>query len=126
MGNETGFIPWFASGAPAIWGGFFALAIWWIRGIPARKEQHTAAKRSAAEISDGLLERSDARNLTLEDRMRHLEEREEECQHKLTDALGRIAELEGYNLGRGRADQDAQRIVSEEREANKQERRGEQ
>lgn len=112
MGNETGFLPWFASGAPAIWAGFFALAVWWIRGIPARKQQDTEARRSAADISDALAER-------LEARVKYLEARDEECHEELDDAKKRLAELEGYNLGQGRANQEAQLIVSAEREKNK-------
>lgn len=51
----------------------------------------------------------------LDERCAQIEEREQECQHNLADALQRIGQLEGYNLGIGEAHQTAQRIVSSER-----------
>lgn len=51
----------------------------------------------------------------LDERCRQIETREEACQHLLTDAVRRIAELEGYNIGQGKARQDAQVILSVER-----------
>jgi hypothetical protein len=44
-----------------------------------------------------------------------IEGREEKCQQELAGALGRIAALEGYNDGRGKAAQDAAGIVAVER-----------
>ncbi len=51
----------------------------------------------------------------LDARTKRLEEAEEQCRHDLADALKRIAELEGYNLGMGRSAQEAQLIISQER-----------
>lgn len=52
------------------------------------------------------------------DELREIRINEKDCQHKLINALGRIATLEGYNDGRGEAHQEAQRIVSAERQAD--------
>jgi hypothetical protein len=61
----------------------------------------------------------------LDHRCAQIEEREQECQHQLTDALHRIGELEGYNLGIGDARQTAQRMLSEGRESDAAKRKAE-
>ncbi len=60
----------------------------------------------------------------LDHRVQSLEVSEERCREELADAKGRIAELEGYNIGAGKARAEAQRIVSTEREADRHGRRG--
>ena len=55
------------------------------------------------------------RVVTVEDKCAKLEESEERCREELADAKGRIAELEGYNIGSGSARQDAARIVAVDR-----------
>jgi hypothetical protein len=47
----------------------------------------------------------------------------ESFRNDLGDARGRIKELEGYMLGQGRANQEAQRMLSEEREKDRHGRR---
>ena len=51
----------------------------------------------------------------MDERMQKLEASEQECRRELNATKGRVAELEGYMMGRGRADQEAQRIVSIDR-----------
>lgn len=80
------------------------------RIVPAVMEQLNRGKVDRASIEGQQYERMDAR-------MRRLEESEEECQRQLLDALRRIAELEGYNLGKGQAAQEAAMIVAAERVA---------
>lgn len=52
----------------------------------------------------------------LDKRVRRLEAENEECHSNLADATRRIAELEGYNLGKGEAREHAQLIVSADRQ----------
>lgn len=52
-------------------------------------------------------------------RIERLEQREEECQQKLTAAERRIAALEGYEQGRGEARQEAAVLRSAERIVNR-------
>lgn len=54
----------------------------------------------------------------LADRCSSLEKAEEQCRHDLADKERRLARLEGYAEGRGEAHQEAQMIVSTEREAD--------
>lgn len=51
----------------------------------------------------------------LDKRVQSLEVSEERCREELADAKQRLAELEGFNIGQGRAWQEAQGIVSAER-----------
>lgn len=52
-----------------------------------------------------------------------LQNGEERCQEELGRAIMRIAELEGYNMGRGAARQEAAEIVATERLEDRAERR---
>ena len=72
--------------------------------------------RDAAKAGDWTRLRSEINRL--DDRCAQIELREQECQRNLTDAIRRIGQLEGYNLGVGEAHQSAQRIVSIERESD--------
>lgn len=76
--------------------------------LPAIMERLNERRRDRAAIEGDQYERMDAR-------LQRLEQSEEECQHKLVDALRRIAELEGYNIGQGMARQEAAVIVATER-----------
>lgn len=51
----------------------------------------------------------------LEAKCDRLEASEERCRNELADAKGRIAELEGFNMGQGKARQEAAHIVAAER-----------
>lgn len=81
------------------------------RILEGRRDKETAKSGDWSRLR-GEIDRLDARCASIE-------EREQECQHQLADALKRIGELEGYNLGIGEAHQTAQRIISEDREARK-------
>lgn len=48
-------------------------------------------------------------------RVDHLEEREEDCQNKLRQALEELAQMRGYAFGHGKARQDAAGIIALER-----------
>lgn len=49
------------------------------------------------------------------DRLAAVERHDEECQRQLNEALRRLAEVEGYMMGQGKARQDAATIVATER-----------
>jgi hypothetical protein len=49
------------------------------------------------------------------ERLQVVEKHDEDCQRQLTDALRRLAELEGFMMGQGKARQDAAAIVAIER-----------
>jgi hypothetical protein len=51
----------------------------------------------------------------LRDEIIRLSEGEQRCRQELADVTRRLAILEGYEIGRGRADQEAARIVAVER-----------
>lgn len=90
-------------------GGLFLLIFFVLvyRG-PLYLERRNERQRDRAAIEGGQYERMDAR-------LQRLEVREEECQRRLTEALHRIGELEGYMAGSGKANQEAAGIVAIER-----------
>lgn len=92
----------------AAWAAVAMLGVALFAAWPRIMERRNERIRDRATIEGDQYTRMDAR-------LQRLEAREEECQRKLTGALHRIAELEGYILGRGNADQDAARIVAVER-----------
>lgn len=51
-------------------------------------------------------------------RVDQLEHNEQDCQEKLRTALGRLAQVEGFMMGQGKARQDAAGIVAAERLGN--------
>lgn len=75
---------------------------------PLYLERRNEERRDRAAIDDALYKRMD-------ERVQYLEHREAECQEKLMDAVRRIAELEGYMIGAGKANQEAAGIVAIER-----------
>lgn len=92
----------------AAWAVVAMLGVALFAAWPRIMERRNEGKRDRAAIEAGQFDRMDAR-------LQRLERREEECQAKLADALHRIAELEGYNVGRGKADQEAAGVVARER-----------
>lgn len=82
-----------------------------VKIYPLVLERINEARRDKAAIDHGLYERLAAR-------CEKLETSEQKCRADLADAVKRIAELEGYMIGTGAAKQDAQRIVSTEREVD--------
>ena len=120
--NEPTFTGWLSSGAPALWAGFFMLAGWIVRTWPVWKQRVTEARASDDALVGAQWTRFQneiARLVTrvgdLEDKYQRLEESEQRCREELADAKGRIAELEGYNIGTGSARQEAAGIVAAER-----------
>lgn len=106
MGNVPG---WAYVVGPPLW----ALAvIYFVRttkdwpGIMARWNE---SKRDRAKIDHDQYK-------LVADRCTLLEQAEEKCRHELADKERRLAKLEGYADGRGEAHQEAQMIVSVERE----------
>lgn len=51
----------------------------------------------------------------IDERCKALEEENQECRKNLADAVHRIAQLEGYQLGRGEAAQEATRFTATKR-----------
>lgn len=95
----------------AAWAGvaLFSLLIARIwNGAPAMFEQWIAYKRAKAE------EKAAAYN-QLREHCSFLIEAEERCRVELNDVKGRLATLEGYMAGQGRASQEAAGVVALER-----------
>lgn len=100
------------SAASAAWAIVLLNAVALFKAWPAIMERLNERKRDRAAIEAGQYERMDAR-------MQRLEKREEECQQRLTEALHRIGEIEGYMMGQGKAHQEAATIVAIERLSDK-------
>jgi chromosome segregation ATPase len=86
--------------------------------LPAIMERLNERRRDRASIEGEQYARMDQRTRHLEDRCDELERREDECRTELNIAKGRIAELEGYMTGQGKARQDAAGIVALDRLEN--------
>lgn len=117
MGNDFGGLAYLAV-AP-LW---LVALIYGIRSFkdwPGIMERWNERRRDAAQIEADHYARLDARSQRLEERCDRLEVSEEECRRELSAAKGRIAELEGYNIGRGSAQQEAAGIVAVERLADR-------
>lgn len=95
----------------AAWAVVAMLGVALFAAWPRIMERRNESKRDRAAIEGSQYERMDAR-------MQRLEQREEECQRQLTDALKRIATLEGFQVGRGEGHNEAQMILSSERQAD--------
>ncbi len=95
---------------------FLIVAVMAWRTYPLVMARILEGKRDREAAKDGDWRRLRAEIDRLDARCSEIEKREQDCQRQLTDALHRIGELEGYNLGVGEARQTAQRIVSEDRE----------
>lgn len=84
----------------------FVVRMW--NGAPAMFEQWIAYKRAKAEEKSADWSR-------LRDHCSFLMQAEENCRAELNDVKGRLATLEGYMAGTGRAAQEAAGIVAIER-----------
>lgn len=91
-----------------LWGAVLIYALRTVRDWPGIMGKWNERHRDAAEIEG-------ARYVRMDERMQRLEQREEECQQKLTEALFRIAKLEGFEHGQGEAMNVAQLYLSQER-----------
>lgn len=94
--------------ATPLWVMAFALIVALSRIVSPIMQRINERIRDRAEIEGEQYER-----IAL--RCTKLEEAEERCRHELSDAVRRIAELEGYNDGKGKARQDAAGIIAAER-----------
>ena len=104
MVNLNAFAQIFSVGTAA-WALVAMLGVALFAAWPRIMEQLNKGKVDRASIEAGQYERMDAR-------LQRLEVAEEKCRADLADARGRIAELEGYLMGRGEAMQTAQRMLS--------------
>lgn len=84
----------------------FVMRMW--NGAPAMFQQWIAYKRAKAEEKAADWSR-------LRDHCNFLMQAEEKCRSELNDVKGRLANLEGYMAGQGRASQEAAGIVAIER-----------
>lgn len=112
---------WFGQVTPTTVGVFSLLAtalVALFKVWPLVMAKLNEAKRDTATAADALLAR-------YENRVASLEAAEEKCRYDLADAIRRLSELEGYMMGRGEAKQEAQLIVSAERQADAVKRRRE-
>lgn len=93
------------------WGAFGALLALLgvaLRFLPALVSAFNERRRDRASIEGDQYRRMD-------ERLQRVEASEEECRNDLIDAVGRIAELEGYMMGQGQSRQEAATIVAAER-----------
>lgn len=92
-----------------------AVSVVIIRAGPSFMQRWNERLRDLSRAKAGDWSRLRGEIARLDERCRLIESREEDCRRELAGAVGRIAELEGYNAGQGRAAQEAQLIVSAER-----------
>lgn len=105
MDDLLGFLRWPAT---PLWIMALALIVALFRIVPPIMERINEARRDRAEIEGEQYARIAARCTSLE-------EAEERCRRELADKERRLAVLEGYNDGKGKARQDAAGIVAVER-----------
>lgn len=119
---DGSFAAWLTSPAPPAWLAFIGGAVWLVKTWDVWKARISSVRASDDAIVGAQWKRFQdeigrlvSRVADLEAKYKRLEESEERCRSELADAKGRIAELEGFNLGQGKAAQEAQGIVSAER-----------
>lgn len=112
---DGGFTAWITSAAPPAYALLLGCAVLAVRFFPVWKQKWTEARTADDAIVGNQWKRFQEEIKRLDERCGRLEEREEECQKKLGEAIHRIAELEGYDEGQGRARQEAQGVVSLDR-----------
>ncbi len=101
--------------ATPLWVVALAAMVALFKSWPAIMAKVNEARRDSEAAKAGDWTRLRGEIDRLDERCAQIEEREQECQRQLTDALHRIGELEGYNLGVGKANQEAAGIVAAER-----------
>lgn len=121
---DGSFATWLTSPAPPVWLAFIGLAVLAIRFFPSWKQRWTEARTADDAIVGNQLSRLVSEIERLSARVNLLEASEERCRSELADAKMRIAELEGYNIGRGEARNEAQRMLSNEREIDREKGKG--
>jgi hypothetical protein len=108
-----------------VWTGVALIAVGLFRLwpiIPAIMAQWIARRQTIAAEKAADWDRLRDEVERYSERLSGVETREQECQRQLTDAMRRIAELEGYMMGQGKARQDAAAIVASERLAEREEK----
>jgi Tfp pilus assembly protein PilN len=93
--------------------GLLVIRMW--SGAPAVFAQWVAYRRAKAEERSADWTRLRDENARLDGRCQRLEIAEEKCRDELADVKQRLSALEGYELGKGKARQDAANIVAIER-----------
>lgn len=101
-----------------VWATFLVVVLLAWRGwqyVPSIMSAWTARRQAilAERMADWDRRGDEIERLTK--RVDQLEHNEQDCQVKLRGALGRLAEMEGYMMGQGKARQDAAGIVAIER-----------
>lgn len=121
MPNES-LVAWLTSAAPPAYALLLGCAVLAVRFWPVWKQRLTEARTADDAIVGNQwkrfqdeIERLIHRVGDLEGKCDRLEQSEENCRSELADAKRRIAELEGYEVGRGKADQEAAGIIAAER-----------
>jgi septal ring factor EnvC (AmiA/AmiB activator) len=116
------FAAWITSAAPPAYALLLGCAVLAVRFFPVWKQKWTEARTADDAIVGNQwkrfqeeIDRLVHRVADLESKCERLEASEEKCRTELADARRRIAEIEGYEIGRGKADQEAQAIVSADR-----------
>lgn len=102
----------------AAWTGLAIFALFVVRmwnGAPAMFEQWIAWRRARAEHKAAEWGRLLNENKRIDERCIRLEAAEERCRSELIEVKERLASLEGYMAGQGRASQEAAGIVAIER-----------
>lgn len=118
MANAS-FVAWLTSPAPPVWAAVITAAVLVFRAYPSLRQRWTEARTAEDSIVGNQWSRLTTEIGRLAKRIETLEAAEQRCREELADAKNRIAELEGYNMGHGSAMQEAQMIVSAEREADR-------
>lgn len=116
----------FFSWATAAWGALLLNAVALFRAWPAIMGRRNEARRDAAaeKASDWERLRSEVNRLServeaLETKVEECERREDAWRERAVTAESELVKLQAYELGRGVARQEAQKIVSAEREQQK-------
>jgi hypothetical protein len=105
-----------------VWATFMVLSLIAWRGwqhIPAIIAAWAARRQVIAAERDADWNRRSGEIQRLAVRVDTLEQKEEDCQAALREALGRLAQVEGFMMGQGKARQDAANIVAVERLTDK-------
>lgn len=106
--GETGFLQLILSPATPLWVFGLAASVYVYRHSPALLIAAGEWIKTRAKIKADRLAEAHAR-------IDRLEDREEECQRHLAETIRRLAEVEGYMMGQGKASQEAARIVAVDR-----------
>lgn len=106
--GDRGFLQLLLSAGPPLWVAVMTALVFFWRGSPRILDSITkwieVRAKIKADLLGGALQRID-----------RLEISEQRCREELATVTKRLAELEGYNIGSGRARQDAAAYLAAER-----------